>query len=212
MLKRHIRELSKLGLVAAAMGLTASSRPEIKPFLVYHDGANILFTPEITGSQRRARFGPWDLGERLSASDEKPRDKRLNLYVVLPGEQYRSPAHREYDHNLVVNKYTLDGKPREWDVFWCLSLDRSLTADLRSERDLLLAAHQTFHPGESYQFQDVPAAAIVSERLSVTSVEGLRRFRRKDGSLPRLLIVPAHLALRATATREVHETGVPSAQ
>jgi hypothetical protein len=211
-LNRHIRELSKLGLVAAAMGLTASSRQEIKPFMVYHDGANILFAPEITGSQRHARFGPWDLGERLSASDEKPRDKRLNLYVVLPGEQYRSPAHHEYDHNLVVNKYTLDGKPREWDVFWCLALDRSLPANLRSEHDLLMAAHQTFHPGESYQFQDVPAAAVVSEKLSVTSVEGLRRFRRKDGSLPRLLIIPAHFALRATATREIHETGVPSAQ
>jgi hypothetical protein len=207
---RHVRALSKLGLVAAAMSLTASSRQETKPLLVYHDGANILFTPENTGSQRRARFGPWDLGERLNATDDKLRDKRLNLYVVLPGEQYRLPAHHEYDHNLVVNKYTLDGKPREWDVFWCLSLDRSLPADLRSERDLLLAAHQRFRPGESYRFQDVPAAAVISEKLSVTSVQGLERFRRKDGSLPRLLIVPAHLALRATATRE--PAGPSSAQ
>jgi hypothetical protein len=201
-LSRHIQTLSKLGLVAAAVGLTAASRQEIKPFLVYHDGANIRFAPETTGSQRRAKFGPWDLGERLSASDDKLRDKRLNLYVVLPGEQYRSSSHREYDHNLVVNKYTLDGKPREWDVFWCLSLDRSLPADLRSERDLLLAAHQRFHPDESYRFQDVPASAIIAEKLSVDSLEGLEKFRHKDGSLPRLLIVPAHLALRATATRE----------
>jgi hypothetical protein len=200
---RHIRALSQVGLVAAAVGLTASSRQEIKPLRVYHDGANVVFTPENTGSQRRAKFGPWDLGERLSASEEKPRDKRLNLYVVLPGEQYRSPDHPEYDHNLVVNKYLLDGKPREWDVFWCFSLDRSLPGDLRSERELLLAAHQSFHPDESYQFQDVPAATLISEKLSVHTVEGLDRFRRKDGSLPRLLIVPAHLALRATARREV---------
>jgi hypothetical protein len=209
-LRRHIRALSKLGLVAAAVGLTASSRPEIKPFLVYHDGAHILFTPENTGSEHRVRFGPWDLGERLSTNDDKLRDKRLNLYVVLPGAQYRSPAHHEYDHNLVVNKYTLDGKPREWDVFWCLSLDRSLPADLRSERDLLLAAHQGFHPGESYQFQDVPAAAVLSERLSINNVHGLERFLRRDGSLPRLLIVPARLVLRATATLE--PAGPASAQ
>jgi hypothetical protein len=201
-LDRYIRALSKLGIMAAAVGLTGAARQEIKPFLVYHDGAHILFTPELTGSRHLAKFGPWDLGERLSSSDDQPRDKRLNLYVVLPGGQYRSPEHPEYNHTLVVNKYTVDGKPREWDIFWCLVLDPGLRVDLRSERELLVAAHQRFHTDGNFQIRQVPAYAVMAEKLSVTTAEGLERFRHKDGSLPRLLIVPAHLALRATATRE----------
>ncbi len=203
MLNRHIRAITKVGLVAAAVGMTGAGRPPVRPFLVYHDGANnIRFTPEATGTRRLARFGSWELGERLSDSDDEPRDKRLNLYVVVPGGQYRSPAHPEYDHNLVVNKYTVDGKPREWDIFWCLVLDPSLTTDLRSEREILMAAHQRFQTPDKFQMRQVPSYVLMGEKLSVTTVEGLQRFRRKDGSLPRLLIVPAHLAVRAIAGRE----------
>jgi hypothetical protein len=39
----------------------------------------------------------------------------------------------------------------------------------------------------------------MAERLSVKSMAEMKRFRRKDGSLPRLLILPARLAVRATA-------------
>ncbi len=200
-LNRHIRTLSKLGLVAAAVGLSGSSRPEIKPFRVYHDGANMLFTPERTGSRRLAKFGPWELGERLSVRDDKPRDKRLNLYVVVPGRQYHSFRHSEYNHTLVVNKYIVDGRPREWDIFWCLVLDPSLRDDLRSERDLLIAAQQRFRPDANFDIRHVPAHRFMGEMLNVTSVDSLKRYRRK-GSLPRLLIVPARLAVRATAERE----------
>jgi hypothetical protein len=209
-LGHHIRAVSKLGIMAAAVGLTGAARQEVKPFRVYHDGAFILFTPELTGSRRLAKFGPWDLGERLSASDDPPRDKRLNLYVVLPGGQYRSPEHPEYNHTRVVNKYLLDDNPRDWDIFWCLVLDPNLRVDLRSERELLVAAHQRFQTGDNFQIRQVPSYTVMAEKLSVTTAEGLHRFRHKDGSLPRLLIVPAHLALRATATRE--PVGPPAAQ
>ncbi|HKF21233.1 MAG TPA: hypothetical protein VKE93_06665 [Candidatus Angelobacter sp.] len=200
MWKPTIRGLSKLGLAAAALAMAGPRQP-VKPFVVYHDGADIIFAPEVTGTHPPARLGPWTLGERLSASDETLRDKRLNLYVVFPGGQYRSAARPEYDHNLVVNKYTVDGKPREWDIFWCFALDSTLPLDLRSERDLLVAAHQTFRPGDRFAVQLLPANAVMKERLSVNKVDDLKRFRRKDGSLPRLLIVPAHLAVRATAER-----------
>jgi hypothetical protein len=39
----------------------------------------------------------------------------------------------------------------------------------------------------------------MAERLSIKSMADLRRFRGKDGSLPRLLILPARLVVRATA-------------
>jgi len=204
---RHIRTGSKLGtagiaLVLTGTGLTGSARDATKPFLVYHDGVYLLFAPEVTGTHRPARLGPWDLGERLSADQETPRDKRLNLYVVVPGGQYHSASHPEYDHNLVINKYPTDHNPREWDIFWCLQLDPSLPTDLRSEHDLLQAAHQRFNPPGSFALREVPASAVMAERLSVVKVEDLKRFRHKDGSLPRMLIVPAHLAVRATAEQQ----------
>jgi hypothetical protein len=143
-----------------------------------------------------ASFGPWNLGERLG--DDKPLDRRLNLYVVVPGSQYRSPR-PEYDHNLVVNKYMVDGKARDWDIFWCFVLDPSLRDDLRGERELLVAKHETFRPADLFDIKDVPAHALMAERFSVKSMADLKRFRRKDGSLPRLLILPARLAVRATA-------------
>jgi len=181
----------------------------VKPFLTFHEGENIIFAPERTGSHREARFGPWDLGERLDPSDEKPRDKRLNLYVVVPGDQYRSAAHPEYNHNLVVNKYTVDGKPREWDIFWCFAIDPALKASLRGERDLLLSAHDTFQLPENFQASTLPAGVVLKEKLSVTGEDSLKRFRRKDGSFPRMLIVPARLALRAVAEREPEGPPVP---
>lgn len=197
MLSRHVRAVSTIALFAAGFGAAASMRQAVKPFSVYHDGEDLIFTPESAGTRKLASVGPWNLGERLG--DDKPADKRLNLYFVAPGKQYRAPGKPEYDHNLIVNKYTVDGKPRDWDVFWCFILDPALRPDLRSERELLMAKHQTFRPSAQFEFKDVPSHALMAERLSVKSMADLKRFRRKDGSLPRLLILPARLAVRATA-------------
>src|SRR5689334_13796710 len=197
MLRRHMRAISAVALAAAGFAATGVMRPVVKPFSVYHDGDDLVFTPESAGTRKLASVGPWNLGERLG--DDKPADKRLNLYVVVPGVQYRTPGKPDYDHNLVINKYTVDGKAREWDVFWCFILDPALRADLRSERELLLGKHQTFRPATLFEFKDIPAHALLAERLSIKSMADLRRFRRADGSLPRLLIFPARLAVRATA-------------
>ena len=196
---RHIRAMAKLGIVAATVTLTGFAAEQGKPLVVYHDGSRIVFKPRATGTGRTAKFGPWDLGERLN--DDKLREKRLNLYVVFPGGQYRSLRQRQYDHTLVINKYPVDGKPREWDVFWCLVLDPALHNDLRSERELLVAANQKFRAPSDFKIRRIPAHAVMAEKLNVTSVDDLRPFRSKDGSLPRVLIVPAHLALRATTTK-----------
>ena len=199
MLSRHIRAVSALALFAAAgFGATASLREAVKPFSVYHDGDDLIFTPEAAGTRKVASIGPWNLGTRLG-DDYKPADKRLNLYVVVPGTQYRTPDKTEYDHNLVINKYTVDGKARDWDVFWCLILDPALRPDLRSERELLMAKHQTFRPATLFDFKDIPSHAIMAERLGIKSMADLKQYRLKDGSLPRLLILPARLAVRATA-------------
>lgn len=197
MLKRHILALSALVLFAAGFGAAASMREAVKPFTVYHDGDNLVFTPESAGTRKLASLGPWKLGERLG--DEKPVDKHLNLYVVLPGPQYSSADNANYDHNLVINKYTVDGKARDWDVFWCLILDPKLHPDMRSERELLVAKHQTFRPGTKFEFKDIPSHIIITERLGMKTMADLEQFRLKDKSLPRLLILPAHVAVRGTA-------------
>jgi len=196
---RHVRAAWKLGLVAVAVVMTGFARQQGKPLVVYHDGSRMLFTPRGTGTHRMAKVGRWDLGERLK--DERLREKRLNLYVVFPGGQYRSARHRGYNHTLVINKYTVNGRPREWDVFWCLVLDPKLHNDLHSEHELLEAGQQRFIPASDFNVRRIPSHAAMAAQLRVTSVAGLRRFRRKDGSLPRLLIIPAHLAVRATTTK-----------
>jgi hypothetical protein len=197
MLDRHLRAVSIIAISAAAFAAASSMREVVKPFSVYHDGDDLIFTPESAGTHRLASVGPWNLGERVA--EDKPIDKRLNLYFVAPGVQYRAPGKAEYDHNLVINKYTVDGKPRDWDVFWCFILDPTLRPDLRSERELLLGKHQTFRPATLFEFRDIPSHALMAERLSIKSMADLRRFRGKDGSLPRLLILPARLVVRATA-------------
>lgn len=197
MLRRHIRAISTVVVAAAGFATATSLHNEVKPFSVYHDGDDLIFTPEVASTRRLASIGPWNLGERLS--DGKPADKRLNLYVVVPGMQYRAAGKAEYDHNLVVNKYTVDGKARDWDVFWCFILDPTLRPDLRSEHELLIAKQQTFRPADLFDIKDVPSHAVMAEHLGVKMMSDLRRFRHKDGTLPRLLILPARLAVRGTA-------------
>ncbi len=196
-LRGYIRAVSAFAVFVASFSATAAMRESVKPFSVYHDGDDLVFSPEMAGTRKMASIGPWNLGERLG--DDKPEDKRLNLYIVVPGTQYRSAGKPEYDHNRVINKYTVDGKARDWDVFWCFILDPSLRGDLRSERELFMAKHQTFHPAALFDFRDIPSHELMTERLGVKSMGDLRRFRHGDGTLPRLLILPARLAVRATA-------------
>jgi hypothetical protein len=187
----------KLALLAAGLAVAAPSATLVKPFTAYHDGDAIVFTPEVTGTRRLATFGPWNLGERLR--DGELMDKRLNLYLVVPGSQYRSSQHPEYDHNRVVNKYTADGKVHEWDIFYCFILDPKLADDFRSESDLLMAAHQTFRPADLFDLSDMPSGTMMKQKLGVHSMRDVWKYHRKKHSLPRMLIVPAHLAVRGTA-------------
>lgn len=156
----------------------------------------MIFTPEVTGTRRMATMGPWIFGERLQ--DGKPMDKHLNLYLVLPGTQYRSTRSPEYDHTRVINKYTVDGEVRDWDIYYCFIIDPKLAGNFHRESELLVAAHQTFRPA-GLRLSEVPSGEIMRKKLGVKSMADLRKYHRKGHTLPRLLILPAHLAVRATA-------------
>ena len=192
----NIRTALIAAILSAAMGGSASAPEPLKPLTAYHDGAEILFVAEPGETRRLESFGPWTLGQPLR--EEKPLDKRLNLYVVIPGRQYRSPVHPEYDHSLLVNILTED-KPREWDIYWCFVLDVSVPADIRSEHDLLVAAQESFRPRDLFDVEDIPGHEVMAEKLNVKSLSDLKPYRHKDRSLPRVLIVPARIALRGTA-------------
>ena len=192
-----IQKLANLGILAAIVSFAAPVQEGAKPLSAYYETNSVQFTPD-TGPRHTAALGPWTLGRRLN--EGKPLDKRLNLYVVIPGKQYHSPSNPEYDHNLVVNALTHE-KAREWDIFWCFVLDPTLTDDFRSEHDLLAAAQQSFFPADLFDVEDIPGHEVLREKTAIQSLPDLKRFRHKDRSLPRVLIVPAHLAVSATAER-----------
>lgn len=195
-LTSNVRKLANIGILAVTVGVAAQVQEGQKPLTAYHDGVTVQFAPEGTTGRHAAALGPWIFGARLR--EEKPLDKRLNLYVVVPGKQYHSAGNPEYDHNLIVNTLTHE-KAREWDIFWCFALDPGLTDDFRSEHDLLLAAQQTFTPADLFDVEDIPSREMLREKTNIESLSDLRRYRHKDGSLPRLLILPAHLAVSAAA-------------
>jgi len=198
----NLNLLPRLGILAATLGLAASGAPGAggpKPLAAYYDGNPVVFTPGVTATRITSALGPWTFGRRLS--EDKPLDKRLNLYVVLPGKQYQSPVAPEFDHNLVVNTLTHD-KTRDWDIYWCFKLDPALEDDLRGEHEVIVAAQQYFRPADLFDMEDIPARAAMAEKAGLHTLADLKHFRRKDGSLPRMLIVPARQAVSATAEAE----------
>ena len=147
--------------------------------------------------QQAFSIGPWQLGVRVS--DRKPRDKRLNLYLIAPGTQHHAEGYEDLYHNDVINALPSTEAVVEWDVYWAIVLDPALGQDLRSEQDLIVQAQEGFVPGDLFEFQDIPGQAFLRTFLEIDSLDGLAPYRRKDGGLPRVIIVPAGFAVRASA-------------
>ncbi|MFB3916409.1 MAG: hypothetical protein ACE14M_06755 [Terriglobales bacterium] len=166
----------------------------------YYDGDVVSFIPETIHyrftprplRRRQSDFtvGPWYVGSLLA--DRKPKDSRHNLYIVSPGTQYHQVDAEEYDHNEIVNDVSKGDKAVEWDIYWAVVLDPGLRSDFRSERDLILAAQESFVPGDLMDFSDIPGEGFLRAFLHIGSLEGLSPYRRTDGTLPRLIIVPAN--------------------
>ena len=185
------------GLMLAAIVYAAgvdSGRLQIDS--AYYQGERVPFTAEPGNRSAQLRVGPWLLGVR--AADSKPRDQRRNLYVVFPGTQHRAPGWPDYDHNCVLSDVSATAEPVEWDVYWAVVLDPTLQEDFRSEQELVLAAQSSFVPPDLLEFNDLPAEGFLRAQMKVRSLGDLTRFRRKDGTLPRLLITPAGYAVRGS--------------
>lgn len=177
-------------LVCAGVLCAAAAPPRQPMATAYFEGnvVSVAFERPAKG-QRTLDLGPWQLG--ITTRNERPRDHRLNLYVVIPGSQHRSDGWEDFDHNMIINAVPVTEDAVEWDVYWVLVLDPHWTEDLRNERDLLLRAQDHFTPGDLLEFDDIPAHAVLREYLHIDELPDLARFRQKDGSLPRLLVLPA---------------------
>lgn len=191
----------------SAPPVPVSSTPEARSLsAVYLEGEVVRV--EVPESPKPATVGPWRLGGRVL--DPKPRDKRLNLYIVAPGSQYHLESADEFDHNAIINALPEPGKSREYDVYWALVLDPRLHADFRNERDLIIAAQASFLPGDLFEFDDIPAEAFLRNFLRMDALEDLRPHRNRNGTLPRVIIVPAGFAITAAAPPASPETPAPA--
>jgi hypothetical protein len=137
--------------------------------------------------------GPWNMGPRVSP---KPSDKRPNLYFVIPGTQHEYPRQPQYNHTEILS--LAPDEPREFDVYWAVVLDPALKEDFTTERELIAARQARFNPPDDFSFEQIPAAAFLQSMTKINSLDDLKKFRRKDGSLPRLAIITAGFAVRLT--------------
>lgn len=146
--------------------------------------------------ERTLVVGPWNMGPRVSP---KPNDKRPNLYLVIPGTLHQVHGEPWYNHTEILS-FNPD-EPREFDVYWAVVLDPSLTAEFTGERELLLAAQETFSPAQGMTFEQIPSAKFLESMLKISSFEKLDKYRRADGNLPRVAIITAGFAVRLSVER-----------
>lgn len=141
--------------------------------------------------------GPWNFGPKVSS---KPKDKRPNLYIVVPGTLHRVASYPDYDHTEILSA-TAD-EPKDFDIYWALVLDPSVNDDFNAERQLIMATQGTFSPGEDFTFEQIPCAGFLRDHLKISTVKGLDKYRRPDGSLPRVAIVTAGFAVRLSVEEQ----------
>jgi len=187
-----------LGCAAALWAGTPGPGPAPQTSTAYLRNQLVTFTlASLQKGQQPFSIGPWQFGARVS--DRKPRDHRLNLYLVAPGTQHHAEGYEEFDHNDVINALPPEGVVAEWDVYWAIVLDPALREELRDEQELIVEAQKAFVPGDLFEFQDIPGEGFLRAFLAIDSLDGLGSYRLKDGRLPRVIIVPAGFAIRASA-------------
>jgi hypothetical protein len=193
-----LRPAILLGCAAVLWAGTPSVEPPSSTSTAYLRDQLVRFNlAPIQKGQQPFSFGPWRFGGRVS--DRKPRDARLNLYLVSPGTLHQAEGYEDFDHNDIINALPPEGAVVEWDVYWVIVLDPALREDIRSEQELIVQAQEGFTPGDLFEFQDVPGHAFLRAFLNTDSLDGLAPYRLKDGRLPRVIIAPAGFAIRASA-------------
>ena len=195
---RVLRAAILVGCAAALWAGTTRATPPGSISTAYLRDQLVQFNlAPLQKGQQPFAFGPWQFGVRVL--DRKPRDARLNLYLVFPGALHQAAGFEDFDHNYIINALPPEGAMVEWDVYWVVVLDPALRQELRSEQEMILQAQEGFTPGDLYEFRDAPGHAFLHAFLKIDSLDDLAPYRLKDGRLPRMIIVPAGFAVRASA-------------
>ncbi len=205
--------IAAISLLAFVAQLEASPRRPLRDpassfrpaKFVYFEGNLVQWQPEPAAKrQTLLHAGPWLIGPRTK---DKPRDGRLNLYIVAPGTQRHDDKIPGWDHNLIINALPREeGAAVDWDVYLAIVLDPSLKDDIRTERQLILARQQSFMPGDDFKFNEIPGVDFLRQFLKFESVSDLEGFRRSDGTLPRLVLVPVRSVIRAAVMPDEAES------
>lgn len=185
---------SVTGMAAPPEGGGGRMTPITQP--VYFDNRVMEFT--FVPGKRQFLIGPWKIPAKVER--DRPRDPRPNLYIFTPGTQYTAEHAPQYNHNEIISTLPLKAEPRDWDVYWAIVLDPTFKDDIHGEQQLVMATQEGFEPDDNLLFDDIPGATFLREFLKVESVEDLEKYRRPDGALPRVIIVPAGLSIRAAAS------------
>ena len=193
-------------LVSALIATVFAAEPAPSPQVnrAYLEGQLVAtqFAQPQSKRERVFALGPWRFGAKVDApfkgTPDKPHDRRLNLYIVAPGSQNNIPSNDGFDHTVIINAkpQTADAET-EFDVYYAVVLDPRSKTDVKSEQELILATQEEFVPGDLFEFEDMPSAAFLRSVMQIDALADLRRFRKRNGALPRVAIVPAGFALRA---------------
>jgi hypothetical protein len=140
--------------------------------------------------------GPWNLGDKVWP---KHNDMRPNCYFVFPGTQHRLQAHADFNNNVVLS--AVPNEASNFDVYWVVVLDPTVQEDFTSEQQIIVATQTTFAAPEDLSFEQIPSAGFLRTFLKVINVYGLSRFKRPDGDLPRVAIIPAGFSVKALAEK-----------
>ncbi|MBV8207592.1 MAG: hypothetical protein JO041_12430 [Acidobacteria bacterium] len=171
----------------------------------YFEGQLVPFEAQHeTLITRSFSIGPWRFGRREHTN---PRDGRLNLYISAPGSQYAVDGAAAFSFNCIINAVPKPGSEVEWDVYWAVALDPALTEEIRGEQALLIDTQAEFAPAPDFTVEQAPGHELLRRYLRVATVDDLDKYRRKSGELPRVLIVPARIMLKASAGEKQPASG-----
>ena len=178
------------------------SKPPAKPASLIHidqaffAGHLVKFKSAAGTAAHALVVGPWSVGEKVWP---KHNDMRPNFYFVSPGTEYRQQGHADFNSNIVLS--AVPNTVSNFDVYWVVVLDPTVQEDFTSEQQIIVATQTTFAAPEDLVFNQIPSAGFLRTFLKVKDVNGLSRFKRPDGDLPRVAIVPAGFSVKALAEK-----------
>jgi hypothetical protein len=193
-----------LGMISPWLGATPPQQQTDEVVTALHAGEKVTLHLHRAKGGTLVKVGPWRLGTKVKKPEvgrsDRISDRRINLYFVVPGSEYRQASAPEFDHNLIENKTPDENVAidTDADLFWVAVLDPKVSQEIRLENEMIMLAQERFMPNDLFALDDAPSAELLRDQLGFDSLRELAPFRNEDGTLPRVLILPAKVIVRVT--------------